>query len=425
MKNIYTKTEKSLKQTFRSLKYRNFRLFFFGQGISLIGTWIQRIATPWLVYSITDSAFMLGFIGFLGQSPTLILSTYAGVVADKFDKQKLLIITQVGLMIQALILAILYLTGNIEVWHIIVLNIIHGILNSFDVPVRQSMVAELVDDKDDLSNAIALNSTIFNGARLVGPSVAGILIALTGEGICFLINALSFIFVIISIMMMKFPPHIPIKSDKSTSQHLKEGWKYTFGFRPIRNIILLLVVVNLFGMIYQVLMPVMAKKELGGGPNTFGILMAATGVGALIAAIYLASRKNALGLAKLIYTTVTIFGIGLILFALSHNFIISIALMVLTGMSLMLTTASGNTVIQTLVDDDKRGRVMSYYSLAFLGTAPIGSLLSGWLADMFGVTPTIIFSGIICIIAGIVYFKDYPNIKDIIKPIYIKMGILK
>lgn len=422
---IYYKAEKRLKTTFRSLKYRNYRLFFFGQSISLIGTWIQRIAAPWMVYNITGSAFMLGFVGFLGQLPTLLLSPYAGVLSDRMEKKKLLLITQVGLMLQALFLAILFLTNIIEIWHIIVLSILHGVFNSFDVPARQSMVVEMVDNKEDLSNAIALNSTIFNGARLVGPSIAGILIALTGEGICFLINAVSFIFVIASLMMMKLPPQNIADKSQNIISHFKEGYKYTFGFRPIRDVILLLFVINLFAMPFQVLMPVIAKQYLKGSSDTFGILMAATGIGALTGAIYLASRKNALGLAKMIYKAITVFGLGLILFSFSTNIVLSVCLMIITGLGMMLGTASANTVIQILADDDKRGRVMSFYSLAFLGTAPIGSLLSGWLADVIGAANAIMLGGIVILTAGFVYWKDYPNVRKVIEPIYIKMGMIK
>lgn len=367
---------------------------------------------------------MLGFIGFIGQIPTLILSPYAGVVSDRVDKKKLLLLTQIGLMLQASILAFLALTELLEIWHLVLLIIMHGIINSFDVPVRQAMVAEMVDDKEDLSNAIALNSTIFNGAKLVGPSLAGVLIALTGEGVCFLINAVSFIFVIASILMMKLPPQEIKPSNKSTLTNLKEGWNYTFGFRPIRNIILLMVSINLFGMIYVVLMPVVAKQGLAGGSNTFGSLMAATGVGALIGAMYLASRKTALGLARLIYKAVAVFALGLIGFAFSQNFSLSLVLMVITGLGMMLSTASGNTVIQTLADDDKRGRVMSYYSLAFIGTAPIASLLSGWLADLIGASTTIFLSGLVVLLSGYLYWKDYPNIKGIIIDHYVKIGLM-
>ncbi|HEY1405345.1 MAG TPA: MFS transporter, partial [Spirochaetota bacterium] len=293
------KTVSGLKGIFRSLQYRNYRLFFSGQSISLIGTWIQRIATPWLVYHLTGSVFLLGVVGFAGQIPTFVLAPFAGVLTDRWNKYHILIGTQIAAMTQALILAFLYFSGTIHVWHIVVLSTLLGCINAFDIPARQSLVVQMVGRKEELGNAIALNSSMVNGARLLGPSLAGLLIAFTGEGICFLVNGLSYIIVIAFLLLMKIKP-VTYKKHKSHVLHeLKEGFNYTFGFIPLRYTILLLALVSLMGMPYTVLMPVFAKEILHGGSHTFGFLMGATGLGALSGALYLASRKNVLGLGRI------------------------------------------------------------------------------------------------------------------------------
>ena len=284
-----------LRLIFRSFQYRNYRLFFSGQSISLIGTWIQRIATPWLVYHLTGSAFLLGVVGFAGQIPTFMIAPFAGVLTDRWNRYHILIGTQIAAMIQALILAFLYFAGVIEVWHIVLLNIFLGCVNAFDTPARQSFVIEMVEKKEDLGNAIALNSSMVNGARLLGPSIAGILIAFTGEGICFLLNGISYLFVIASLLLMKVTPRKINSKDTHVFKEMKEGFSYAFGFAPMKYIIFLLSLVSLMGMQYTVLMPVFAKEILHGGSHTFGFLMGASGLGALTGALYLASRKNVIG----------------------------------------------------------------------------------------------------------------------------------
>jgi len=413
-----------VKSTFRSLQYKNYRLFFYGQSISLIGTWIQRITTPWLVYELTHSAFMLGLVGFAGQIPTFLIAPIAGVLTDRWNRYHILIITQIAAMVQALILAFLYLSGTIEVWHIVLLSIILGCVNAFDVPARQSFIIEMVEKKEDLANAIAINSSMVNGARLLGPSIAGLLIAFTGEGICFLINGLSYIFVIASLMMMKITPRKISDQNKQVFKKMKEGFTYTFGFAPIKYIILLLALVSLMGMPYAVLMPVFSKEILHGSSHTFGFLMGASGLGALMGALYLASRKSVLGLAKLIPRATVLFGLGLIAFSLSRYFWLSMVLMVAIGLGMMLQLASSNTILQTIVDDDKRGRVMSFFTMAFMGTAPFGSFLAGGLASSIGVTNTLIFGGVSCIVGAYVYSRKLPKLKKAIRPIYIKLGII-
>ncbi len=420
----YTNEPTGLKIIFRSLQYRNYRLFFGGQSISLIGTWVQRIAMPWLVYSLTGSVFLLGVVGFAGQIPTFLLAPFAGVLTDRWNRYHILIITQILAMIQALILAFLFFIGTIEVWHIISLSVLLGCINAFDIPARQAFVVEIVEKKEDLGNAIALNSSMVNGARLLGPSIAGVLIASTGEGICFLLNGLSYLFVIVSLILMK------VKSQKREIQNpnlikeLKEGFCYTFGFAPLKFIILLLGLISLVGMPYAVLMPVFAKEILHGGPHTFGFLMGASGAGALMGAIYLASRRSVLGLGKIIPLSAGIFGFGLVTFSLSRLFLLSLILMIITGLGMMLQMASSNTLLQTIVDDDKRGRVMSFYTMAFMGTAPFGSFLAGGLASFLGAPNTLIIGGIVCVLGALIFARKLAELRKMIHPIYVRLGII-
>ena len=418
------KESTGLKHIFRSLKYRNFRLFYGGQGISLIGTWIQHTAMPWLVYEVTDSVFLLGVVAFTGQIPTLILGSFAGVLTDRWNRYHILIITQILAMTQALILAALIFFGNIEVWHIIVLSILLGCINAFDIPARQSFLVEMVEDKKDLGNAIALNSTMVNGARLIGPSIAGILIATVGEGPCFLVNGLSYIMVIASLLSMKISPRKILSSSASFGKDLREGFRYTFGFPPIKFIILLLALVSLTGLPYSVLMPVYAKEVLQGGPHTFGFLMGATGLGAMTGAIYLASRRTIQGLERVIPLAAAVFGIGLIAVSVSRIFPVSLAIMVITGIGMMLGLASSNTILQTIVDDDKRGRVMSIYTMAFMGTTPFGSLFAGTLASILGVPVTLAIGGSVCILGAIVFALNLPRLHPIISAAYEKTGVI-
>jgi MFS family permease len=413
-----------LKTIFRSLRYRNYRLFFGGQSLSLIGTWIQRIALPWLVYRLTGSALLLGVVGFAGQIPALLLAPFAGVLTDRWNRYRILITTQVLAMIQALVLALLFFVGTIQVWHVVLLGIFIGFINAFDMPARQAFVVEMVDKKEDLGNAIALNSLMVNGARLLGPSIAGVLIAAMGEGICFLLNGLSYLFVIASLLMMKVTPRKIKAQDTRVWQGLKEGFAYAFGFAPIRNIILLLAVVSLMGMPYTVLMPVFAKEILHGGSHTFGFLMGASGIGALLGALYLASRRSVLGLGKIIPLSATIFGFGLIAFSFSRIFVLSLGLILIAGLGMMMQMAGSNTIIQTIVEDDKRGRVMSFYTMAFIGTAPFGSLLAGGLANSIGAPHTLIFGGLLCIIGAVIFATRLPKLKKLIHPIYVKLGII-
>ncbi len=409
---------------FRSLKYRNYRLFFSGQSISLIGTWMQRIAMPWLVYHLTGSAFLLGLVGFAGQIPTFLLSPVAGVLTDRWNRYRVLLVTQIVSMIQASVLTWLCLSGTIQVWQIVCLSIVMGCINAFDVPARHSFVVDMVEKKEDLGNAIALNSLMFNGARLIGPSVAGIILASTSEGICFLLNAISYVFVIVSLLMMKLKVKAVKEKSKEILAELKEGLNYTFGFAPIKHLILLLSISSLMGMSYSVLMPVFAKEILHGGSQTFGFLMGAAGFGALMGALYLASRKSVVKLGRIIPASALLFGTGLILLSFSRIFPLSLILMVFIGLGMMMQASASNIVIQTITEDDKRGRVMSFYSMAIMGTAPFGSLIAGWLAKLIGTPGTILIGGISTIIGALIFLRKLPELKTIVRPIYVEMGII-
>ena len=408
----------NIKNTFRSLQYRNYLLFFSGQSISLIGTWTQRIATLWLVYRMTGSPLLLGVVGFAGQLPTFLMSPYAGVITDRIDRYKVLLSTQVLAMIQAFILCILFFMHRIEVWQIITLGIVLGLINAFDVPARQSLVIKMVDNKQDLGNAIALNSSMVNAARLIGPSIAGVLIVYFGEGYCFLINGISYLFVITTLLFIKIKPNVKLPDGKNIIQEFREGFYYTFSNITIRTLILLLALVSLVGMPYTILMPVFAGKILHGSSHTFGFLMAATGIGALVGSLYMASRKTVAGLEKLIPASTIIFGCGIIVFALSRNFYFSLFILLFTGLGMIFQMAASNTIIQTIVDERKRGRVMSFYTMAFMGTAPFGSILAGWSANLIGAPDTLVIGGFLCIAGAIAYLVVLPKILKMLTLIY-------
>lgn len=409
---------------FRALKYRNYKLFFSGQIISLTGTWMQQVALSWLLYNLTGSAFILGLVGFSSQVPTFLLSPFAGVLIDRWNKHRIIVITQILLMIQASILSVLVFTGSIEVWHVITLNIFSGLVNGFDMPARQSFIIEIVEKREDLGNAIALNSSVFNAARLVGPSVAGLLIAAVGEATCFFINAVSFIAVIIALLSMRIKPVVHEQSTRNVIHGLMEGARYTFGFAPIRSLILLVALMSLVGMPYTVLMPVYARDILNGNANTLGFLMGAIGTGALSGAIFLASRKTVLGLGKIIMVAAICFGIGLIMFSQSSSIAISILTLFITGGSMMIQNASSNTILQTIAEDKMRGRVMSFYTMSFMGMMPFGSLAAGTLASRFGAPVTLAAGGVICLLGGLVFAWQLKSLRTMVIPIYKERGII-
>lgn len=413
-----------LSSMFRALRYRNYRLFFIGQGISLIGTWMQQIALSWLVYRLTDSVFLLGVVTFCSQVPTFLLGPFAGVVADRFDRHKILLITQAFSMLQAATLAVLVLTEIIQIWHVLALSAFLGIVNGYDIATRQAFVIQMVDKRKDVSNAIALNSSMFNLARLVGPAVAGLLIAAVGEGIVFMINTVSYITVIGSLLLMRLKPFKPQIQKRKIWHSLQEGFGYAFGFPPIRALLGIVAFLSLFGMPFSVLMPVFARDILHGNANTLGYLMGASGVGALAGAMFLAQRKTVVGLGKIMIYTMFTFSLGLIVFSFSEVLLISLACMVITGFGMIVTMASCNTLLQTIVDDDKRGRVMSLYSMAFMGMAPLGSMLAGSVAEYIGVNYTLAACAFFCAASIIPFALNLNRLRQMVTPIYQRLGIL-
>ena len=412
-----------LSDMFRALRSRNYKLFFMGQGISLIGTWMQQIALSWLVYRLTDSVFLLGAVTFSSQIPSFLLGPFAGVAADKFERHKVLLVTQVLSMLQASTLAVLVLTGAIQIWHILALSAVLGTINAFYIATRQAFVIELVERREDVSNAIALNSSMFNMARLVGPTIAGLLIAVVGEGVCILINAVSYLAVLASLLLMRLKPFERVRQDRKVWQSLKDGFRYAFGFPPIRALILIVALISLFGMPFTVLLPVFARDILHGGANTLGYLMGASGLGALSGALFLAQRKSVLGLGKVIVGTMTLFGTALMAFSFSEFFLLSLVLMLFSGFGMIVTMASCNTLLQTIVEDDKRGRVMSLYATAFMGMAPIGSMLAGSVAEHIGVAYTLLGCGFLCAVSIIPFAVSLPRLRQMVQPIYERLGI--
>jgi MFS family permease len=413
-----------ISHAWRALRHRNFRLFFGGQTISLIGTWMTRVATGWLVYRITGSALLLGTVSFAGQIPTFLVAPFAGVWVDRLDKRQVLVWTQTLSMIQSLTLAALTLSGHITIPLLLTLSVMQGCINAFDMPGRQSFMIMMVNDKRDLQNAIAINSSMVNVARLIGPSLAGMLIAVSSEGWCFLVDGVSYIAVIISLLMMRL--HAPVVQRKvsSTLADLKAGWTYVSRFLPIRTILLLFALVSLMGMPFMVLMPIFAKVVLHGGPHTLGFLTGAMGLGALLSALSLAARRNVRGLVKMIPIAATVFGLGLIGFGLSRVFWLSMLTVFIAGMGMMQGMAASNTVIQTIVTDDKRGRVMSYYTMAFMGMAPFGSLLAGTMAHKFGAPWTVMINGAVVMLGAAWFATRMSAVRREIRPIYREMGII-
>jgi MFS family permease len=408
----------------RALKHRNFKLFVSGQSISLIGTWMTRLATSWLVYRLTGSALLLGVVGFSGQIFTFLLAPFAGVWVERLDRRKLLVWTQALAGVQSLAMAGLTLAKIITIHEIIVLAAMQGLINAFDMPGRQAFLVQMVEDKQDLGNAIALNSSIVNLARLIGPALAGLVIAWVGEGYCFLIDGISYGAVIVSLLMMNVKPLGVRRVAASMLVQMKEGWSFVSTFKPIRTILLLFAIVSLMGMPFMVLLPIFAGKVLHGGPHTLGFLTGASGVGALASALSLALRKSVRGLTTMIQVAAAMFGVGLILFGFSHVLWLSMLLMLVVGFGMMQGLAASNTVIQTLVPEDKRGRVMSYYTMAFVGMAPFGSLLAGALAHRFGAPHTVMLTGSMCVLGAVWFTTQLKSMRDVMRPIYREMGII-
>lgn len=413
-----------MSHVWRALRHRNFKLFFAGQSISLIGTWMTRLATAWLVYRLTHSALLLGIVSFAGQIVSFALGPFAGVWVERLDRRKLLLWTQAAAAAQSLGLAALTLSHVITLWEIIALAVLQGLINAFDMPGRQSFLVQMVEDRKDLSNAIAINSSMANGARLIGPAIAGLVIAVLGEGWCFLIDGGSYFAVIASLLLMRIKPLNIRRGTAGMLEQMREGWDYVSTFRPIRTILLIFALLSLMGWPYSVLLPVFAGRVLHGGADTLGWLTGASGVGALLSGISLAARKSVVGLTRMVQIAAAMLGGALILFGLSHVLWLSLVLMVFAGFGLMQGAAVSNTIIQSLVPEDKRARVMSYYMMAFFGAAPFGSLLVGALAHRIGAPHTVMVTGAFCIAGSLWFTFELPKIRAVMRPIYREMGLL-
>src|ERR1700733_12464839 len=415
--------QRDYSHAWRALRHRNFRLFFIGQSISLIGTWMTRIATAWLVYQLTHSALLLGTVSFVGQIPTFLLAPFAGVLVDRLDRRHVLIWTQTLAMFQSLALAWLTLSHRVTIHEVLALSAFQGVINAFDMPGRQAFMVQMVEERADLSNAIAINSSMVNLARLIGPSLAGLVIAATNEGWCFFGDGISYIAVIVSLLLMRVQGNDVKRAVTSMAVQLREGWDYVSTFVPVRTILTLFALVSLMGMPYVVLMPVFAAQVLHGGPHTLGFLMGAAGVGALVSALSLVLRKSVRGLLKMIPLAAGMFGAGLIAFGLSHLMWLSMALMVIVGFGMMQGMTASNTIIQTLVPEDKRGRVMSYYTAAFVGMAPFGSLLAGSMAHIMTASWAVVVTGSCCILGAAWFWRQMGAVRDAMRPIYRELGI--
>jgi MFS family permease len=408
---------------FRALSYRNYRLFFTGQIISLVGTWMQSVAQAWLVYRLTGSSLLLGVVGFASQIPVFLLSPVGGVVADRFRRHPIVITTQSSAMVLAGILAGITLLGHIRVWQIIVLAVLLGVVNAFDVPARQAFVVEMVAPVD-LINAIALNSSMVNGARILGPAIAGVLVAAIGEGWCFFANAISYIAVIVCLFSMVLAPSERLRKAASGLESIKEGFEFVWSTGPIRALLLLLGLVSLTGMPYTVLMPIFAGTVLHHGAQGLGWLMGASGIGALAGTLTLAARKGIRGLGRWVAYAAIGFGGSMIVFSFSRSFLLSVALLVPVGFSMMLEMASSNTLIQTMVPDLLRGRVMSFYSMMLMGMSPFGALIAGAVANRIGAPLTVTIGGAACLVGGFIFKWKWPGLRGEARQLIVAQGML-
>ncbi|HEX3664556.1 MAG TPA: MFS transporter [Rhizomicrobium sp.] len=407
-----------LAQGLRALRHRNFQLFFAGQGISVIGTWMTRVATGWLVYRLTHSALLLGVASFAAYFISFVLGPFAGAWVERLDRRRLLLATQAVAALQSLALAALTLAHVITIWEIVALAALQGLVNAFDMPARQSFLVQLVDRRSDLGNAIAINSSMVSIARLIGPALAGVIIGATNEGWCFLVDGISYLAVIASLCSIDVNA-LPTPVVRTTLvEQMQEGWNYVRGFAPLRTILVLFALVSLMGYPYMVLMPVFAAQVLHGGPYTLGWLSCASGLGALVSGFSLALRGSTAGLARMVQIATGVLGLALVLFGLSHSLWLSLLLLVFAGFGLIQVASAANTVIQSLVTDDKRARVMSYYTMAFFGAAPLGSLLAGLLAQQFGAPNAVIVTGVFCLAAAFWFSCELPGINAQISEVH-------
>ncbi len=408
----------------RAMAHRNFRLFLFGQGISLIGTWMQQIALIWLAYRLSHSVLFLGLVGFASQIPAALITPFAGVLTDRWNRHRTVFATQMAEMILAFVLAWLTFAGVVCGWQIILLSIFAGLVTGFDVPARQSFLVEMIQGREDLANAIALNSSMFNAARLIGPAIAGLLIQWLGEWPCFLINGLSYFAVLGSLAAMRLPSTAALGGQPSILRGMAEGLRYAWASPPIRSVLGLLAVLNLMSMPTSILLPPVATEVLHGQAGTLGLLTASLGIGALAASLYLAARQSVLGLGRLIAGAGAAFAVGMLVLAGSHFLWLSMSALLVTGFAMVSYMAAANTILQTIVEEDKRGRLMGFYTLTFVGAAPLGSLLSGFLASRFGTRATILLCGLVCLGGSLVFACLLPAMRSALRPIYRRAGIL-
>jgi len=409
--------------TFRALRHRNFQLFFGGQIISLVGTWMQTVAQAWLIYRLTGSGALLGLLGFVGQIPILLLSPLAGLVADRWPRQRVVIATQTASMLLAFILAALTMTGHILVWEIIGLATLLGIVNAFDVPARQSFLIEMVG-RDDLLNAIALNSSMFNGARVAGPAIAAAVVAVVGEGWCFLLNGVSYLAVIAGLFLMRIEKTKTVHDGAAPLEKLREGLRFARHTKPIRALLTLAATVSFMALSYSVLMPIFADRILHGGVNAYGQLMGAVGVGAMFGALVLAMRQQLRGLGNVVAYSATGLGASLVLFSVSHWFWVSFTILMVSGFTMMMQFTATNTLIQAMVPDQLRGRVMALYSMMFLGMSPIGSLLAGLLADRIGAPVTVAIGGLASCLGGLAFARKWPSMRGPARELVAAQGMM-
>jgi MFS family permease len=408
----------------RAFRHRNFRLYFGGQSISLIGTWVQQIALSWTIYELTHSSFLLGLVSFAGQLPLFLLTPFAGVLVDRFNRHRTLILTQSLSMFQALALALVVSTHVLQVWNVILLNVIAGVILAVDLTARQAFIVEMVGSGADLPNAVALNAFVINGGRMLGPAIAGGLLSIVSPAVCFYVNAISYVPVVAALLLMHVRQYVGPAEPGTPLQDLMEGVRYSIGFAPIRATLLLVALVSLVGMPYAVLMPVFAVEVLHGGAHTLGLLMTAPGIGALIGTVYLASRKTIVGAGVRIATGAVGFGAGLLGLGMFSHLLLALAALSLVGLGMIVQLATSNTALQTIVDDDKRGRVMSLYTMAVMGMAPFGSFFGGALARSIGVPMTFLCGGIVCISGALLFAARIPALRPMVLPIYVRKGII-
>src|SRR5438552_10672431 len=408
----------------RAFRHRNFRLYFGGQSNSLIGTWVQQIALGWTIYELSHSSLLLGIVSFAWQLPLFVVTPFAGVLVDRWNRHRTLIVTQILSLLQALALALVVSIQTLQVWNLIALNLFAGIILAIDLTARQAFIVDMVGSGRDLPNAVALHAFVINGGRMLGPAIAGLLLTIVTPAVCFFLNAISYVPVIAALLAMRVKKSARVTAQSRALDDLIEGVRYSWGFAPIRAVLLLVALVSLLGMPYAVLMPIFAAEVLHGGANTLGLLMTAPGIGALVGTIYLASRKTILGAGPRVAAGALIFGGGLVLTGLAHGLAVALIGLGFVGLGMILQLATSNTVLQTIVDDDKRGRVMSLYTMAVMGMAPFGSISGGVFAHHIGVNMTFLLGGIVCIAGALLFATKIPVLRPMVLPIYARKGII-